>query len=169
MDSGDPTITPDFQVPVDSQEARWSRAVFVWSGESPRRRRGHIMLGSTTRGDDMKAAIILFADTDRPEGMGRMANALTSASEFKEAGDEIVVIFDGAGVKWVPELADEGHKYHALLEEVRDVVAGACVYCSRAYGVKEQVEAAQVAFLDEFRGHPSIRSLVADGHQVLTF
>jgi hypothetical protein len=117
----------------------------------------------------MKAAIILFADTDRPEGMGRMANALTSAREFKEAGDEIVVIFDGAGVKWVPELADEGHKYHALLEEVRDVVAGACVYCSRAYGVKEQVEAAHVAFLDEFRGHPSIRSLVADGHQVLTF
>jgi len=49
----------------------------------------------------MKAAIILFADTDRPEGMGRMANALTSAREFNEAGDEVLVIFDGAGVKWV--------------------------------------------------------------------
>jgi hypothetical protein len=117
----------------------------------------------------MKAAIILFADTDRPEGMGRMANALTTAREFKEAGDVVVVIFDGAGVKWAPELADAEHKYHGLLEEVRDVVAGACVYCSRAYGVKEQVEAADIAFLDDFRGHPSIRSLVADGHQVITF
>ena len=117
----------------------------------------------------MKAAIILFADTDRPEGMGRVANALTSTREFKESGDDVVVIFDGAGVKWVPELADEGHKYHRLLEEVRDVVSGACVYCSRAYGVTEQVKAADIPFLDEFRGHPSIRSLVADGHQVITF
>lgn len=117
----------------------------------------------------MKAAMILFADTDRPEGMGRMANALTSAREFSEAGDEVVVIFDGAGVKWVPELADEGHKYHGLFDEVRDVVAGACVYCSRAYGVKDQVERAQIPFLDEFRGHPSIRSLVVEGHTVITF
>jgi hypothetical protein len=117
----------------------------------------------------MKAAIILFADTDRPEGMGRVANALTSAREFKEADDEVRVIFDGAGVKWVAELADEGHKYHGLLEEVRDVVAGACVYCSRAYGVTEEVEAAGVPFLDEFRGHPSIRALVANGHQIITF
>ena len=117
----------------------------------------------------MKVAIILFADTDRPEGMGRMANALTSAREFKEAGDEVVVVFDGAGVRWVPELADEGHKYHGLLEEVRYVVSGACVYCARAYGVKDQVEAASIPFLDDFRGHPSIRSLVADGHQIITF
>lgn len=36
-------------------------------------------------------------------------------------------------------------------------------------GVKEQVEAAQIAFLNDFRGHPSIRSLVADGHQGITF
>src|SRR5919201_385740 len=79
----------------------------------------------------MKAAIILFADTDRPEGMGRMANALTSAREFMEADDDVVVIFDGAGVKWAAELADGEHKYHRLFEEVRDVVAGACVYCAR--------------------------------------
>ena len=44
----------------------------------------------------MKAAIILFADTDRPEGLGRLANALTSAREFMEAGDDVAVIFDGA-------------------------------------------------------------------------
>jgi hypothetical protein len=43
------------------------------------------------------------------------------------------------------------------------------VYCSRAYGVKDAVEAAGIPFLDEFRGHPSLRSLVASGHQVITF
>jgi hypothetical protein len=111
----------------------------------------------------MKAAIILFADTDRPEGMGRLANALTSAR------DEVAVIFDGAGVKWVPEVAKADHKYHGLFEEVRSVVTGACVYCSRAYGATDGVDAAGVAFLDEYRGHPSIRSLAASGHQVITF
>ena len=58
----------------------------------------------------MKAAIILFADTDRPEGLGRLANALTSAREFLEAGDDIAVIFDGAGVKWIPEVAQPDHR-----------------------------------------------------------
>jgi Pyridine nucleotide-disulphide oxidoreductase, dimerisation domain len=35
-------------------------------------------------------------------------NALTTAKEFKEAGDEAIVIFDGAGTKWVPELRARG-------------------------------------------------------------
>jgi hypothetical protein len=52
---------------------------------------------------------------------------------------------------------------------VRGIVAGACVYCSRAFGVKDGVEAAGVLFLDEFRGHPSLRSLAASGYQVITF
>jgi hypothetical protein len=117
----------------------------------------------------MKAAVILLADTDRPEGMGRMANALTTAREFQENSDEIVVIFDGAGVKWIPELAGSDHKYNRLFEEVRGVVAGACVYCSRAYGVTDAVGDAGIPFLDEFRGHPSIRTLIGSGHQVVTF
>jgi hypothetical protein len=117
----------------------------------------------------MKAAVLLLADTDRPDGMGRMVNALTTAREFQENGDEVVVIFDGIGVKWIPELVASDHKYHRLFEEVRDVVSGACVYCSRAFGVKDAVEKAGIPFLDEFRGHPSIRSLMASGHQLITF
>ncbi len=55
--------------------------------------------------------------------MGRMANALTTARELKEEGDEVKVIFDGAGTKWAAELA-EGHKYSELLDQVRDKVEG---------------------------------------------
>lgn len=115
-----------------------------------------------------KIAVILLADTDRPEGMGRMANALTTAKEAKEAGDDIRVILDGAGTKWAPELADEGHKYHRLLADVKQET-GACVYCSRAYGVKDQVDAAGIQALDEYKGHPSIRQLIVDGFDVITF
>jgi hypothetical protein len=78
------------------------------------------------------------------------------------------VILDGAGTKWAPELASEEHKYHRLFDEVRDD-AGACVYCARAYGVKEGVEAAGVGLIDEFKGHPSVRRLIADGYEVVTF
>ena len=116
-----------------------------------------------------KAASVVFADTDRPEGMGRVVNALTTAKEFKEAGDEAVVIFDGAGTKWIPELSRADHKYHGLFEEVRDVVGGACSYCAAAYGVKEQVEQAEVKLLEEYEGHPSLRTLIGDGYAVVTF
>lgn len=41
----------------------------------------------------MKAATILFADTDRPEGISLMANALTTAREFKEADGHQIITF----------------------------------------------------------------------------
>jgi hypothetical protein len=116
-----------------------------------------------------KVAIILLAAADTPEGTGRMANALTTAKEFHDAGDEVALIFDGAGVTWIPPLTDPEHKYNKLYAGVRDAVRGACLYCSRAYGVKDEVEAAGVPFLDDFRDHPSLRSLVGDGYQVITF
>jgi hypothetical protein len=115
-----------------------------------------------------KIAVMLLADTETAEAMGRMANALTVAKEGKEAGDDVRLLLDGAGTKWAPELAREGHKYHRLFEDVRDR-AGACVYCARAYDVKDQVEAAGVRLLDEYRGHPSVRQLIADGYEVVTF
>lgn len=115
-----------------------------------------------------KIAVILLADTDRAEGMGRMANALTMTKEAKEAGDDVRLILDGAGTKWAAELAADDHKYHGLLADVKDKT-GACVYCARAYGVKDEVDAAGIAPLDEYKGHPSIRGLIADGFEIVTF
>jgi len=39
-----------------------------------------------------------------------MANALTTALEFQEAGDEVQLMFDGAGVTWIPRLTDAEEK-----------------------------------------------------------
>jgi len=61
-----------------------------------------------------KGCFVQLADTDTHEGMGLLANALTSASEFVDAGDEAALIFDGAGTKWVPVLEGEQHRYHSL-------------------------------------------------------
>jgi hypothetical protein len=116
-----------------------------------------------------KVAIVLLAGTDTPGDMGRMVNALTTARELKEEGDDVTIVLDGAGTRWIAELSDPEHKYSGLLDEVRDAIAGACAYCSRAYGVKDAVEAAGIPLLRDYADHPSIRNLVADGYQVITF
>src|ERR687887_450532 len=107
-----------------------------------------------------KAALVVFAGTDGREGIGRVANALVTAKEFKEAGDDVTIVFDGAGTTWVGALADPSHRYHGAFEAIKDHVAGACSYCASRYGVKDEVEAAGIALLDEYDEHPSIRRLM---------
>jgi hypothetical protein len=52
---------------------------------------------------------------------------------------------------------------------VSDAVAGACSYCAKAYGARDAVEKADVPLLSDYEGHPSLRRLVGDGYQVITF
>lgn len=66
------------------------------------------------------------------------------------------------------QLTDEDHKYHGLLDDVRERVHGACVYCARAYGVKDAIEEAGIPLVDEYQGQPSVRDLMAKGYSVVT-
>jgi hypothetical protein len=116
-----------------------------------------------------KACVVLLADTDTHEAMGRMVNALTSAKEFIDGGDGAVVIFDGAGTKWVPELESEEHRYHRIYTELADHIVGACSYCAKAFGVKDEIEASSEELLSDYKGHPSLHTFASDGYQVLTF
>jgi hypothetical protein len=116
-----------------------------------------------------KAAIVVLADTTSKEGLGRISNALTSAQEFKDAGDEVTIVFDGAGTRWIPELSDPDHKYNRNFESIKDEIAGACNYCANAFGVKDEVKESGVTLLGDYKGHPSLRTLVSDDYQVITF
>lgn len=116
----------------------------------------------------VKAAIVVLAGTDGHENLGRVVNALETAREFAEADDELMLIFDGAGTTWVPALDDPAHDYHDLYQSVREHAA-VCDYCSSAFDVADAVDAAGLATLDEHDGHPSIRRLVDEGYEVITF
>lgn len=116
-----------------------------------------------------KAAIIVLADTDSHADLGRVTNALVAAKEFKEAGDNVRLIFDGAGTQWPGVLSDPNHTAHKPYEAVRDVVTGACGFCAHAFHTTDQVQQADVHLLDEYEGHPSFRRLVNEGYQVITF
>ncbi len=114
------------------------------------------------------AALIVLAGTDSPSDLGRVVNALQTAREFDEAGDDVAVVFDGAGTQWIPELDDEDHDYHALYADVEPHVQ-ACEYCAGAYDVHSELEASDATLESEFDGHPSVRSFVDDGYEIITY
>ena len=116
-----------------------------------------------------KAAIVVLSDTDTYEALGRLANALYAVKEFRDAGDEVALIFDGAGVKWISELAKPDHMYHEMYKEVRDRITGVCEYCAKAFKVTEAVLEQELRFANENEGHPSFRELLRAGYQPITF
>lgn len=116
-----------------------------------------------------KTAVIILAGTESHADVGRLVNGLETAKEFAETdGDEVELIFDGAGTEWIPKLEDEDSDHHQLYRSVRDA-ASVCDFCAGAFGVDEAVDDAGVVRLDDHDGHPSIRSLVEDGYEVITF
>jgi len=117
----------------------------------------------------VKAAILVLADVESHGDLGRVVNALIAAKEFKDAGEVVRLVFDGAGTQWPGVLSDEKHKAHKLYASVADTITGACGYCAGAFHAKESLHHAKVPLLDEYQGHPSVRTLVANGYQVLTF
>jgi len=116
-----------------------------------------------------KAAIVVLADTETKEALGRVVNAMQVVKEFKEGGNDVQLIFDGAGVKWAGELTRDNHDYHGLFEKVKDKVSGVCKYCAGAFGVEDQVKESGLPFATEYEDHPSLKGLVEDGYQVMTF
>ncbi len=117
----------------------------------------------------MKVGIVILADTETKEALGRVLNALEFAKELKENNDEVRVVFDGAAVKWLPEISDGEHYVNPLYEAVKDKVDGACSYCASAFGVRQKLKQLNITFLDDFDDHPSLRNLIKDGYQVVTF
>lgn len=51
-----------------------------------------------------KMSVLVVADTETHADVGRIANALELVKEAKEAAADVELVFDGAGVKWVPAM-----------------------------------------------------------------
>ena len=116
-----------------------------------------------------KIGILVLADDETHGDLGRITNALEIAKEFSEGGDEVKLIFDGAGTKWIGQLADPQSQLNPLYKAVEQHIEGACKFCAGAYGVSNKVQQAGIPLLDDYEDHPSIRQLVKDGFQVMTF
>lgn len=116
-----------------------------------------------------KTAIVVLADTETKESLGRVVNAMKAVTEFKKNNAEVKFYFDGAGSKWPAALIDPEHDYHDLFEEARDQITGVCEYCAGAFGVADKLKEAGIPFSSEYDGHFSYLDLTSGGFQVITF
>lgn len=124
----------------------------------------------------MKTAIVILSDpkSGTDESLGRLLNALAFAHESREAGDEVEIVFKGAGTRWPGELAKLSHPAHERYQSVRELVKGASLGCAMKYGAKDDAEAAGVALLADaaLPGTPGIAGLrryQAEGWSLATF
>ena len=124
----------------------------------------------------MKLAIIILSDpkSGSEEALGRVFNALAVAHESLQAGDEVEVVFNGAGTRWPAELSKVSHPANGLYNAVREAVKGASCGCAAAFGATKDVEACGLPLLKDkaLAGTPGlsdIRRYLADGWQTLVF
>jgi hypothetical protein len=116
-----------------------------------------------------KIAIIILADTDTNEGLGRVVNALAAAGEYNKAGDEVRIVFTGTGTKWPTSLEKADHPAHGLYEASRSLVDGACGFCANAFGQTEAVKQYSIKLLTDSGPFMSYRQYTDSGYQILIF
>lgn len=124
----------------------------------------------------MKTAIVVLSDpkTGSEEALGRVFNALAAAYDFQKNGDEVTVLFQGAGTRWISELTKAKHPAYELFNAVKDNVKGASCGCATVFGATNDVEAAGFNLIknNPVPGTPgllSLRALIREGYTVLTF
>lgn len=116
-----------------------------------------------------KIAIIVLADTDTNECLGRIVNALAAAKEYSEAGDEVRIVFTGTATKWPTQLVKPDHPAHGLYEAVKGCVEGACDFCASAFGQTEAVQTCGIKLLADSGPFMSYRQFTEAGYQTLIF
>lgn len=124
----------------------------------------------------MKTAVMVYADpkTGSEEALGRLFNALAATYEFKNKGDEVTLMFQGTGTRWIGELAKKEHPAYQLFESVKDKVAGVSCGCADVFGAAEEVEKSGFDLIKDnpipsTSGLTSLRKLIDEGYTILNF
>jgi hypothetical protein len=120
----------------------------------------------------MKTAVLVFSDpaTGSEESLGRVFNALATAHEYKTAGEDVSVYFQGTGTRWPEQLQKVDHPAHELFKAIEDKVVGVSSGCADVFG-------ANVSGLDLIKnnqvpgtsGLPSLLQMQKEGYNILTF
>ena len=116
---------------------------------------------------EYKIAVVIYEPIGSDSS--RVYRGLKTALEFKQAGDDVVVVFDGSGVESLAAISDPKHKMNPLAVALQDTIIGACGFCVASHGVTDQIKAGGWPLLTEYKGEASIRNLVVQGYQVINF
>lgn len=119
-----------------------------------------------------KLAIVILSDpkAGSEESLGRLFNSLTTAYEYKKAGKEVKIIFQGTGTRWPEVLKDEKHPGYQLFNEVKDVVAGVSDACAKVWGADPSgFDLLGDNKVPNIPGVPSFLNLQNEGFAILLF
>jgi len=116
---------------------------------------------------ESKIAVVIYEPIGSDSA--RVYRGLKTALEFKQAGDDVVVVFDGSGVESLAAISDAGHMMNPLAVALQDNILGACSFCSASHAVAEQIKTGGWPLLTDNKGEASIRNLVVGGYQILNF
>lgn len=123
----------------------------------------------------MKIAIAITSDPQAgDDALGRAFQGLALAAESRQHGDQVEVVFLGAGTRWPAAASKLGHPLHGLFDSVRPNVKGASCGCADVFGAASGVEACGVPKLKDFAlagtsGLASMRAYLAEGWHTLVF
>jgi hypothetical protein len=123
----------------------------------------------------MKFTVFVLSDPNAgEEALGRVFNALAFAADAQASGDDVAIVFQGAGTRWPAELVKLGHPARELYDAVRPLVAGASTACATVFGAIDGVKASGLSLLSDnkLQGTPglaSIRRHLAEGRTALVF
>ena len=119
-----------------------------------------------------KAAVVVLSDpkAGSEEALGRVFNAMAVVYDYKQAGKEVKLIFQGAGARWPEELQKEDHVANELYKAIEDKIEGISCGCAEVFG-------ADASGLDLIKdndvpgtgGFPSYVVLQDAGFDVITF
>lgn len=91
----------------------------------------------------MKTVVVVFSDphSGTDEALGRLFNALFLTYELKEKRQDVTLVFQGAGTRWLATASAAEHPAHALFEAVADRVL-VCGGCADVFGATSAAESA---------------------------
>lgn len=115
-----------------------------------------------------KIAVVIYASL---EGSGKSAvyRSLMFVEELLRHGDDVALVFDGSGTASLAAILDPAHSFHHVWTKAAPALRGACSYCAKSYGVLDTLTEAGIPLLTDDRGHASLRNLLAEGRQIITF
>jgi hypothetical protein len=113
-------------------------------------------------------AVVIYSNITT-EAKSRAYRALGFVAELLRAGDDVTLVFDGGGAATLAAILDPANDLHRAWTKAAPALRGVCAYCARSYGVDAVLTAARIPMLTDDHGHASLRGLLAEGRQIITF
>lgn len=122
--------------------------------------------------NDLKTALIILSDPNSgsDDANGKLFNALAAAYDFKQADQDVTILFQGAGTRWPALLENKENPFYELFSAVKDKVQGISCGCSAVFGADTTgYDLIATNAVPGTSGLPSFVKLQQEGYQIITF